>query len=85
MRILTGVLIKWTLPKIFTLSCNPPMFLIVGLMYVEWTGAATLAFLLFIAAAISDSLDGAVARRRGIVSNFGKFKDALTDKILVQG
>ncbi len=61
------------------------MFLIVGLMYWEWTGAATLAFWLFIAAAISDWLDGAIARRRGIVSNFGKFMDALTDKILVIG
>jgi len=47
MRILTGVLIKWTLPKILTLSCNPPIFLIVGLMYVQWTGAATSAFLAF--------------------------------------
>lgn len=75
----------WTLPNILTLSRIPLMFLIVGLMYVEWTGAATAAFLLFIAAAISDWLDGAVARRRGIVSNFGKFMDALTDKILVQG
>jgi len=75
----------WTLPNILTLSRIPLMFLIVGLMYVEWTGAATSAFLLFIAAAISDWLDGAVARRRGIVSNFGKFMDALTDKILVLG
>ncbi len=75
----------WNLPNILTLSRIPLMFLIVGLMYVSWTGAATLAFWLFIAAAISDWLDGAIARKRGIVSNFGKFMDALTDKILVLG
>lgn len=75
----------WNLPNILTLSRIPLMFLIVGLMYVSWTGAATLAFWLFIAAAISDWLDGAIARKRGIVSNFGKFMDALTDKILVIG
>lgn len=75
----------WNLPNILTLSRIPLMFLIVALMYWEWTGAATLAFWLFIAAAISDWLDGAIARRRGIVSNFGKFMDALTDKILVIG
>ena len=80
----------WNLPNILTLSRIPLMFLIVGLMYVDrelagWTGAATGAFWLFIAAAITDWLDGAIARRRGIVSNFGKFMDALTDKVLVIG
>lgn len=75
----------WNLPNILTLSRVPLMFVIVGLMYVGWSGAATLAFWLFIAAAISDWLDGAIARKRGIVSNFGKFMDALTDKILVIG
>ena len=80
----------WNLPNILTLSRIPMMFVIVGLMYADrafagWTGAATGAFGLFIAAAISDWLDGAIARRRGTVSNFGKFMDALTDKILVIG
>jgi len=75
----------WNLPNILTLSRIPLMFLIVGLMYMNWAGAASLAFWLFIAAAISDWLDGAIARKRGIVSNFGKFMDALTDKILVIG
>ncbi|MBC8011392.1 MAG: CDP-diacylglycerol--glycerol-3-phosphate 3-phosphatidyltransferase [Burkholderiales bacterium] len=75
----------WNLPNILTLSRIPLMFVIVALMYVGWAGAATLAFWLFIAAAISDWLDGAIARKRGIVSNFGKFMDALTDKILVIG
>lgn len=75
----------WNLPNILTLSRVPLMFLIVGLMYVDARGAATAAFWLFIAAAVSDWLDGAIARRRGIVSNFGKFMDALTDKVLVIG
>jgi CDP-diacylglycerol--glycerol-3-phosphate 3-phosphatidyltransferase len=80
----------WTLPNLLTLSRIPLMFAIVGLLWVHystagWTGAATLGFWLFIGAAITDWLDGAIARRRGIVSNFGKFMDALTDKILVIG
>ena len=80
----------WTLPNILTLSRIPLMFAIVGLMWLDhetaaWTGAATLAFWLFIGAAVSDWLDGMIARRRGIVSNFGKFMDALTDKVLVLG
>jgi CDP-diacylglycerol--glycerol-3-phosphate 3-phosphatidyltransferase len=80
----------WNLPNLLTLSRVPLMFAIVGLMYMDhelagWTGAATLAFWLFIAAAITDWLDGSIARKRGMTSNFGKFMDALTDKILVIG
>lgn len=61
------------------------MFVIVGLMYVEHLGAASAAFWLFIAAAVSDWLDGYIARKRKVVSDFGKLMDALTDKIMVIG
>jgi len=48
------------------------MFVIVGLMYCGWPGAATLAFFLFIAGAVGDWLDGYLARRLSLISNFGK-------------
>ncbi len=73
------------LPNSITLARIPLMFLIVGLMYCDRSGAATLAFVLFIAAAISDWLDGYIARTRGQVTTFGKLMDALTDKIMVLG
>lgn len=73
------------LPNIITLSRIPLMFVVVWLMYQTWTGAATLAFWLFIAAAIGDWLDGYIARKRNLISIFGKFMDALTDKIFVVG
>ncbi len=73
------------LPNIITLSRIPMMFVVVWLMYQQWTGAATLAFWLFIAAAIGDWLDGYVARKQNLISVFGKFMDALTDKIFVVG
>jgi CDP-diacylglycerol---glycerol-3-phosphate 3-phosphatidyltransferase len=73
------------LPNLITLSRIPMMFLIVWLMYAQWRGAASLAFWLFIATAVGDWLDGYLARRQNLVSNFGKFMDALTDKILVLG
>ena len=42
-----------------------------------------LALLLFIGAAITDYYDGALARRRGWITNFGALMDPLADKILV--
>jgi CDP-diacylglycerol--glycerol-3-phosphate 3-phosphatidyltransferase len=73
------------LPNLITLSRIPTMFLIVWLMYCSWWGAATLAFWLFIASAIGDWYDGYLARKMNIVSNFGKYMDALSDKVFVLG
>lgn len=73
------------LPNVLTLIRMPLTFAIVALMYGSWPWAATLAFGLFIFAAITDWLDGKLARERNIVSDFGKFMDSLADKVLVIG
>jgi CDP-diacylglycerol--glycerol-3-phosphate 3-phosphatidyltransferase len=73
------------LPNVITLSRIPLMFVIVGLMYYTWPGAATLAFVLFLGGALGDWFDGYLARKRGLVSNFGKLMDAMADKIMVIG
>lgn len=41
-----------------------------------------IAAIIFSSAAITDYLDGFYARRRGLVSNFGKFMDPIADKLL---
>ena len=73
------------LANLLTLSRIPMMFVIVALMYMAWPGAATLAFVLFVVAGVTDWLDGLVARRQGLVSTFGILMDALTDKVLMLG
>ena len=40
------------------------------------------AFASFLAAMITDRLDGEIARRRGLVTNFGKIADPIADKAL---
>ncbi len=40
-------------------------------------------FWLFVAACLTDALDGMIARKFNLISNFGKFFDPLADKILV--
>jgi CDP-diacylglycerol--glycerol-3-phosphate 3-phosphatidyltransferase len=43
----------------------------------------TLALVLFCLAALTDLFDGIIARRRGLVTNFGMLMDPLADKVLI--
>ncbi|MDR2163193.1 MAG: CDP-diacylglycerol--glycerol-3-phosphate 3-phosphatidyltransferase [Clostridiales Family XIII bacterium] len=46
------------------------------------TGFAIAAFVIFVAASITDAMDGHLARSRGLETNFGKLMDPLADKAL---
>lgn len=57
------------------------IFLVVFL--TPWPYADTLALALFVTASITDHFDGRIARRDGLITNFGILMDPLVDKIMV--
>jgi CDP-diacylglycerol--glycerol-3-phosphate 3-phosphatidyltransferase len=56
---------------------------IVVALLAETPNGDTLAAIVFAAAAITDGLDGYIARSRGSVTTFGKLMDPLADKLLI--
>ena len=73
------------LPNLLTLSRIPILFGVVAFLYAPFTGASTIAFVLFVIGARTDWADGYFARKQGLISNFGKLMDALTDKVFMVG
>jgi CDP-diacylglycerol---glycerol-3-phosphate 3-phosphatidyltransferase len=66
-----------------TLSRLALTVLFVAALNSSWQYASTAALLLFLVAGITDFVDGEIARRYGIITNFGALMDPLVDKIMM--
>ena len=72
-----------TLPTILTLFRIGLLPVMVIVFYAPFKGANVAAALIFLAAALTDWLDGYIARRYNMGSAFGAFLDPVADKLMV--
>ena len=73
----------WTLPNILTLARIGLTPVIALLPFIQGYIPKLIAFVVFLAAAISDIYDGKLARRRDQITDLGKLLDPLADKLLL--
>ena len=81
---------KMNLPNKLTVLrlCLVPVILIVGMLPASIIPHYISCFVcaaLFIGTAVTDMLDGKIARRDGLITDFGKFLDHVADKFMVIG
>jgi CDP-diacylglycerol---glycerol-3-phosphate 3-phosphatidyltransferase len=73
----------WTLPNILTLARIALAPVIALLPFIEGYWPKVIAFVIFVIAAVSDVVDGYLARHRQQVSDVGKLLDPVADKLLL--
>ena len=71
------------LPNKLTISRFILTIAFLAVMFSQMRYHQTIALVLFVAGGISDFLDGMIARRHKLITNFGILMDPLADKIMV--
>ena len=68
--------------------CLVPVLLLVGMLpssVIPFYVSCVICAVLFIGTAVTDMLDGKIARSRNLITDFGKFLDPIADKFMVIG
>ena len=74
---------KMNLPNKLTILRTVMIPFFILFLYTDWFHGydKIIAAVIFIAASLTDMLDGKIARKYNLVTNFGKFMDPLADKL----
>lgn len=74
-------------PNLITSSRIAVVPIVLWLVLAQWDSylGRAVALVLLVAAASTDGIDGAIARKRDLVSNLGKILDPIADKALLSG
>ena len=73
----------WLLPNLLTIVRILAIPIILLLLFSPGRVYQIITALLFLSVAMTDTLDGYFARRRGMVTTLGQFLDPLADKLLI--
>ena len=81
---------KMNLPNRLTVLrlCLVPVLLLVGMLpnsIIPFYLSCLISAVLFIGTAVTDMLDGKIARKHNLITDFGKFMDPIADKFMVIG
>ncbi|MFA5592521.1 MAG: CDP-diacylglycerol--glycerol-3-phosphate 3-phosphatidyltransferase [Micavibrio sp.] len=71
------------LPNLLTVSRIILLPFLIGLFFIPGAAAAWTALAIYTFCAVTDFLDGYIARKYGSTSGFGAFLDPISDKIMV--
>lgn len=81
--ILSVILLVMMVFPFYQIGFEWPTYIVAG--RVEISLKYIICAVIFIIASVTDSLDGYLARKNNMVTDFGKVMDAIADKILVNG
>ena len=68
--------------------CLVPLIMVVLVLpesVISYFWSSIIGAVIFVIASLTDCLDGQIARRRNLITDFGKFIDPLADKFMVLG
>lgn len=71
------------LPNKLTISRIAMTFVFMFFLFTRWPYGKVAALIMFAIASFTDYLDGRIAKKRGAITDFGKFMDPIADKILI--
>jgi CDP-diacylglycerol--glycerol-3-phosphate 3-phosphatidyltransferase len=73
----------WTVPNILTVARIAITPVIASLPFINGYWPKLACFVIFVAAAVTDVIDGRIARRNNQITDLGKFLDPIADKLLL--